>query len=166
MKQVSFLNTMSQLKKMPVVLLETGETVGQINDVIIHPTEGTTLGLVLQSTEGATCAVATNDFFIFNNNNVVVVLESALSDQTIAREKMAGGISACREAIGARIVSEKGKYLGYVGNVLITEEPLLVVYQILESHWQKYFGGGSIFRQICHIHGHVMELDLSYAKTN
>jgi hypothetical protein len=29
---------------------------------------------------------------------------------------------------------------GYVNDVLITEEPLLVVYQILESHWQKYFG--------------------------
>jgi sporulation protein YlmC with PRC-barrel domain len=142
MKQVSILNTMNQLKKMPVVLPETGETVGQISDVIIHPTEGTVLGLIVQSTEDATCAVATNDFFIFKRNNVVVVLEIALSGQTGAREKMAGGISACREAIGARIVTEKGKYLGYVSDVLITEEPLLAVYQILESHWQKYFGGG------------------------
>jgi sporulation protein YlmC with PRC-barrel domain len=142
MKQESILNTMGQLKKMSVVLPETGEIVGQISDVIIHPTEGTVLGLIVQSTEGASCAVATDDFFIFNGNNVVVVLERALSYQTGAREKMAGGISACREAIGARIVTEKGKYLGYVSDVLITEDPLLAVYQILESHWQKYFGRG------------------------
>jgi sporulation protein YlmC with PRC-barrel domain len=142
MIQISTLNTMSQLKKMPLVLPETGETVGQISDVIIHPTEGTVLGLIVQSTEGAIRAVAANDFFIFNRNNVVVVLESALSSQTGDREAMAGGISVCREAIGARIVTGKGKYLGYVSDVLITEEPLLAVYQILESHWQKYFGGG------------------------
>jgi sporulation protein YlmC with PRC-barrel domain len=142
MKQISILNIVSQLKKMPVVLPETGETVGQISDLIIHPTEGAVLGLIMQSTEGVTWAVAANDFFIFNRNKVVVVLESALSYQTGAREKMADGMSACREAIGARIVTEKGKYLGYVSEVLITEEPLLAVYQILESHWQKYFGGG------------------------
>jgi sporulation protein YlmC with PRC-barrel domain len=142
MKRVSILNTMSQLKKMPVVLPETAETVGQISDVVIHPIEGTVLGLIVKSTEGATCAVAANDFFIFTRNNVVVVLESAISNQTVAREKIADGISACREAIGARIVTEKGKYLGYVSDVLITVEPLLAVYQILESHWQKYFGRG------------------------
>jgi sporulation protein YlmC with PRC-barrel domain len=142
MKRVSILNTMSQLKKMPVVLPETGGTVGQISDVVIHPIEGTVLGLIVKSTEGATCAVAANDFFIFNRNNVVVVLESALSGNTVAREKIADGISACREAIGARIVTEKGKYLGYVSDVLITEEQLLAVYQILESHWQKYLGRG------------------------
>jgi sporulation protein YlmC with PRC-barrel domain len=142
MKQVSTLNTVSQLKKMPVVLPETGETVGQISDLIIHPTEGTVLGLTVQSTESVTWAVAVNDFFIFNRNNVVVVLESALSSQTDALEKMAGGISVFREAIGARIVTDKGKYLGYVGDVLLTEEPLVAVYQVLESHWQKYFGRG------------------------
>ncbi len=142
MKQVSSLNTVSQLKKMPVVLPETGEIVGQISDVIIHPTEGTVLGLILRSIEGVTCAVAANDFFIFNRNNVVVILESALSSQTGVREKIGGGISACREAIGARIVTEKGKYMGDVSDVLIMEEPQRVVYQILESHWQKYFGRG------------------------
>jgi sporulation protein YlmC with PRC-barrel domain len=48
MKRVSILNIMSQLKKMPVVLPETGEKVGQISDVVIHPTEGTVLGLIVQ----------------------------------------------------------------------------------------------------------------------
>jgi sporulation protein YlmC with PRC-barrel domain len=142
MKQISILNTMSQLKKMPVVLPETGERVGQISDVIIHPTEGTVLGLILRSIKGVTWAVAVNDFFIFNKNNVVVVLESAFSDQTGVQEKIADGISACREAIGARIVTEKGKYIGDVCDVWIAEEPLRVVYQVLESLWQKYFGRG------------------------
>lgn len=142
MKQVSILNTVSQLKKMPVVLSETGETVGQVSDVIIHPTEGIVLGLILRSTKGATYAVAADDFFIFNRNNVVVVLESALSNQTGVREKIGGGISACREAMGARIVTEKGRYVGDVSDVLIMEEPLRAVYQVLESLWQKYFGRG------------------------
>jgi sporulation protein YlmC with PRC-barrel domain len=142
MKPVTILNTVSQLKKMPVVLPETSETVGQISDVIIHPTDGTVLGLILQSTEGETWAVTANDFFIFNRKNIVVVLESALSGQTDAQEKIAGGISVCREAIGTRIVTENGKYLGTVSDVLIMEEPLVAVYQVLESHWQKYFGRG------------------------
>jgi sporulation protein YlmC with PRC-barrel domain len=142
MKQISTLNNMSQLKKMPVVLPETGKTVGQISDVIIHPTEGTVLGLIMRSIKGETWAVAVNDFFIFTKNNVVVVLDGAFSDQTGVREKIADGISACREAIGARIVTEKGKYMGDVCDVWIAEEPLRVVYQVFESAWQKYFGRG------------------------
>jgi sporulation protein YlmC with PRC-barrel domain len=142
MKQISTLNNMSQLKKMPVVLPETGKTVGQISDVIIHPTEGTVLGLIMRSIKGEIWAVAVNDFFIFTKNNVVVVLDGAFSDQTGVREKIADGISACREAIGARIVTEKGKYIGEVSDVWISEEPLRAVYQVLESLWQKYFGRG------------------------
>jgi sporulation protein YlmC with PRC-barrel domain len=140
MKQVNNMNPVSQLKKMPAVLPETGELVGQISDVIIHPTEGIVLGLILQSTKGLTCAVAAQDFFIFNRNNVVAVLQSAISDQTSAWEKMAHGISVCHEAIGTKIVTENGKYIGYVSDVVIVEEPLRVVYQVIESFWQKYFG--------------------------
>lgn len=142
MKEISILKNLSQLKKMPVVLPDAGETVGEISDVIIHPTEGTVLGLMLQSIEGVTQAVAASDFFIFGRNNVVVVLENALSDQSGAREKMAGGISVCREAIGASIVTEKGKYIGDVSDIWIVDEPLRAVYQVIESHWQKYFGKG------------------------
>ncbi len=142
MKQVSILNSVSQLKKMPVALPESGEIVGQITDVIIHPTEGTVLGLTLQSTAGVTYAVAADDFFIFNKNNIVVVFESALSSQPDSRKKMASGISMCQEVIGASIVTENGKYIGYVSDVWIMEEPLRAVYQVLKSLWQKFFGSG------------------------
>jgi sporulation protein YlmC with PRC-barrel domain len=142
MKQFSILNFANQLKKMPVTLPETGEIVGQVRDVIIHPTEGRVLGLILQSARGETCAVTANDFFIFSRDNVVVMLECALSDQPGAWQKMADGISVCQEIIGTSIVTEKGKYIGYVSDVLITEEPLHAVYQVIESLWQKYFGRG------------------------
>lgn len=142
MKQFSILNIASQLKKMPVTLPETGETVGQVRDVVIHPTEGRVLGLILQSARGGTCAATANDFFIFSRDNVVVILEGALSDQSGAWQKMEDGIRVCREIIGTSIVTEKGKYIGYVSEVLIVEEPLQAVYQVIESLWQKYFGRG------------------------
>jgi sporulation protein YlmC with PRC-barrel domain len=142
MKQVSIPNTVSQLMMMPVVLPETCETVGRISDVTIHPTEGRVLGLILQSSEGMTYAIAADDFFIFNQNKTVVVLESALTDEPDVWERMASGISVCRKAIGASIVTENGEFIGYVSDVIIGEEPLRVVYQVFESYWQKYFGRG------------------------
>jgi sporulation protein YlmC with PRC-barrel domain len=142
MKQVCIMSSVGQIKKMPVALLETGETMGRILDVILHPIEGTVLGLIVQSTEGVTYALAADDFFILNKKNIVVVAESAMANQSGAWGKMTYGISVSRKAIGASIVTENGRYVGYVSDVFIADEPLRVVYQVLESLWQKYFGSG------------------------
>ncbi len=142
MKEFKILSIETQLKKMAVVIADRDEKLGQITDLIIHPTNGSVPGLIIRTFSGTIRAVAAEDFFIFSSKNVVMVLPGALSDQISAWEKMGAGVGVCREIIGARVVTELGKNLGYVCEALLVEEPLQVIYRVVESRWQKWFGAG------------------------
>jgi hypothetical protein len=100
------------------------------------------MGLLFHTNEGMLRAVPTGDFFIFGNNKLVVIFESVLFDQFNAWQKLAGGLSVSQDIIGSSIVTDKGKYIGTVREVLIVESPLRAVYRVVESTWQKIFGGG------------------------
>ncbi|HKX32776.1 MAG TPA: hypothetical protein VJ302_34130 [Blastocatellia bacterium] len=141
-RQVSFLSIDRQLKKMSVTLFETGRRIGQAVDAVIHPTGGMILGLIVQTDDRLLRAVAAADFFIFNQPSVVVISEEALFDPFRSAEKLAGGLSVCRDIVGSGLVTDQGQYLGDVREVLMVEGRLRPVYRIAESIWQKAVGGG------------------------
>lgn len=142
MSEIKTLNVASQLCKMPVIVPDTSERIGNVSDVIVHPTEGRMLGLVLRTMKGEERAIAEEDCFVFGDVKAVLVAEAALIEIGDIPEAMPGGVRVCRELIGADVVTETGELLGEVNEVYVIEEPAQMIYRITASALQRYFGGG------------------------
>jgi len=140
--EVKTLNVASQLCGMPVIVPDTSERIGNVSDVIVHPTEGGMLGIVLKTMKGEEHAIAAEDCFIFSDVRAVLAAEPALFDLGGIRDAMPGGVRVCRELIGANVVTEMGELLGDVRDVHVIEEPAQTIYRITASALQRFFGGG------------------------
>jgi uncharacterized protein YrrD len=141
MSEVKIFNVANQLCGMPVIVPDTSERLGKVSDVIVNPTDGRALGILLRTIKGEERAIAINDCFIFSDANAVLAAENALVDSESIRDAMTGA-QVCQELIGADVVTEAGELLGDVSDVYVVENPAKIIYRVTASALQRFFGGG------------------------
>lgn len=139
MRETRTLDVASELKGMLVLAPNTFKKLGEVVDAIVHPTEGTLLGIALLTPEGEERALALGDFQI--GMDEVTAEESALRDPTILCGTLEGGNYVCREIVGASVVTDDGNLLGRVIDVYVWAEPSKVLYRVAQSTMQRLFGG-------------------------
>lgn len=142
MDQVKTLNVASQLKGMPVLILDLGLMLGQVEDAIVDPVEGMVLGLVLLTPGGQERWLAADDVLVFGTLGVVLMTEDAWLDTCRIQASLQGGIRVCGNLLGVEVVTNQGKLLGRVLEVYATEDELRTVYRVAPSRLQLLFGGG------------------------
>ncbi|MEP7340123.1 MAG: PRC-barrel domain-containing protein [Acidobacteriota bacterium] len=129
----------SDLKGRAVLKSDTGEKLGQVEDVIINPTNGWVVGIALRSVEGATISLSAQDYVI--GRDAVMVRPGTLKPTTLAGDTLAGGVNSSA-IVGANVVTEDGKLLGRVSEVHVSEDRSVAIYHVVESTLQRFFGGG------------------------
>lgn len=133
------LNVAGDLKGRAVLKSDTGEKLGEVEDLIIHPTNGHVLGIALRSMKGASVVLGVGDCII--GPDAVMVAVGALRPTTDTGDALAGGINS-GTLIGANVVTEEGKLLGRVSEVHVSEKFQIAIYRVAESTLQRFFGGG------------------------
>jgi sporulation protein YlmC with PRC-barrel domain len=128
-----------ELKKMSVINGGTGEKLGEVEDVLIHPTEGRVLGVSLRAPDGQARAISVRDFFI--GPDAVMATGDARLEPPDQSGTLADGVPA-RELLGTNVVSADGKLLGQVSDVFISLDQPRAAYQVANSTLQRFFGGG------------------------
>lgn len=141
MNQAQIINVASQLKGMPAVFSESGQGLGQVSDAIVHPTEGSLMGLIV-SFGGSERLLVAGDFYIFGSTGAVIVAEDAHLNMDKINAAIRDGVRVCRNLIGAEAITKSGRLLGRVTEIYVMEEQLRTIYRVASSRLQKMFGGG------------------------
>lgn len=131
-----------QLKGTPVLDPDTAYLVGRVTDLIVHPTEGRIMGLLLRTPGGKERVIAAENFHIFNQVSAVIAAKDRATDWRELCESLVGGVSVCAELIGSSVVTEEGQVLGQISEVMVHEESQEVTYRVTSSRLQAMLGGG------------------------
>jgi uncharacterized protein YrrD len=133
------IHAMGALIGVAVLSRSTGNTLGQIDDLIVDPTQGMLLGLIVRTQDTARHVLEYLDISSFgpdavmaDNDDSVKPLEgNQLAYQPLAKQNLRG----------AKVVTEGGKLLGLVANLFVhLAPPPLVIYEIRESLIDKLLG--------------------------
>ena len=133
------IHAMGALIGVAVLSRSTGNTLGQIDDLIVDPIRGILLGLIVRTQDAGRKVLEYLDISSFgpdavmaNNDDSVKPLEdNQLAYQPLAKQSLRG----------AKVVTEGGKLLGLVANVFVhLAPPPLVVYEVRESLMDKLLG--------------------------
>ena len=133
------MNIAKELKGMTVLRTDTGDRMGEISDIIIHPVEGRMLGLILRSPEGRERFLTVRDFFV-GKDAVMTRKGARFIEEEVGA--LPSGVPAVGEIVGTNVVTEDGKLLGRVSEVYLLPHTSRTVYRVTESTLQRYLGGG------------------------
>jgi uncharacterized protein YrrD len=139
MKETRSLNVLKELKGMPLINRATGEKLGDVEDALIHPTQGRVLGLLLKDSGGQRHALDVRDCLI--GKDAVMVAEHFHFETPGHGETLSGGVPV-GELTGTKAVTEDGRLIGRVSDVYILVDQPRAAYHVTESTMQRFFGGG------------------------
>ncbi len=142
MKQAQIINVARDLRGLPVLSSRSGQKLGQVSDAIVHPTEGSLMGLAVATFPGAERLLLAEDFFIFEEAGAVIVAEDAHMNVDKINAAIRDGVRVCHNLIGAEAITRSGRLLGRVIEVYVMEEELRMIYRVASSRLQKLFGRG------------------------
>lgn len=131
---------LDEMRKMSVLDSGNGNKIGVVADVVVHPTDGRLLGLIIRTDDGEESVMSLAAFRI--GDNAVMAEPNALLEVRSSSELLNEGAAAEGELVGANIVTDDGKLLGKVSDVIILPELSLVAYKVAGSALQKFFGRG------------------------
>lgn len=140
MKQERGLNAASRLKGLAITAAGARVELGEVTDLLTHPTEGIALGLVLRTGAGEERAVSWRDFEIGAGR--VVLTEDSFFRAEKPQGPLSCGVRACGELYGTAVVTEEGKLLGRVREVYVHAETGRVFYSVVESKWRWFADSG------------------------
>jgi uncharacterized protein YrrD len=130
-----------ELRGMPVLRHDSEEEIGVVQDLVLHPTSGWVVALLVRQRDGSRRVVMADDWFI-DGEAVMARPGSALAG-TMVRHVLAEGVAATRALLGLRILSDsnnclgyatdRGEYLGYVRDILVVPGAKRAVYQVGDS---------------------------------
>jgi sporulation protein YlmC with PRC-barrel domain len=141
MNQLRMLDARKELKGRTVLAADTGDKLGEVEDVLVRPTEGSIVGILVRSTDSSGVgALPVGDFKIGEHAVMAAVGRVPLPAGSPA---FAGSIRACDELTGVKIVTEAGQVIGTVSDIFVSAEKPVFVYRIAGSAWQKWTGGGN-----------------------
>lgn len=131
---------LDELQGMTVLNSDTGEKIGAVSDIIVHPVEGRVLGLTIRNSEGEVLALGAHELFI--GADAVMTRDSAHMEKWEQGDRLAKGALASREMIGVNVVTEDGRLIGRVSDVYVSAERLCAYYKVAESMMQRFLGSG------------------------
>lgn len=140
MQQQQTINLADQLRGMPVREEGAEQMLGRLADIVIHPTEGTMLGIDVHTIEGKTLRLAINRFCL--NAAGIITEPGTIHDLDSLSGPLSGGAMAYGEMIGASVVTEEGKLLGRISEIhlrLEHTETFRVVYRVSGSLLERFF---------------------------
>ena len=140
MGEVKTLNVSSELMGMAVLRSDTGERLGEVADVVVHPTEGSVLGISVRTPEDTERVLYTMDFSI--GADAVMAAEGARFDDEELTGALAKGVYALSELIGTNIVTQNGRLLGRISEVHVSIDTPRAIYRVAGSTMQRFFGRG------------------------
>lgn len=142
MNEVSAVNINTQLMGAVVLDANTARKQGYVTDVLINPDKGTVTALLFRISSGDEHALAPEDFHIHNEANAVIAFGEPVTDLAELRKMSEKGIQSQGELVDSEVVTKDGCLLGRVSEVFLLTEPMLAIYHITSSVWQRSFGGG------------------------
>ncbi len=138
-------STGKQLIGMSVISLADGEVQGQIHDVIYNPLQGRLVGFTVSRGGGF---LSRGETFYLAADNVRAVGEDAVTVESArALSPVEGSVSDAAEdagqpVLGKRLMTENGKFLGNIDDVLIDRESRRVVaYEVSGGLWHDMMKG-------------------------
>jgi len=132
-----------ELIGMAVVINPTSTRLGKVSDALVNPTNGTVIALSVRAAEGDQEWLATGNFHLDRiDHNTVLTAETGALNQKDFRECQDAAAYACRELIGAKVVTEEGKLLGRVTGVQISAEDAKFFYRVAPSRIEQMLRGG------------------------
>lgn len=142
--EVRTLNVAKDLRGMSLLAVDTGAKLGEIRDVIIQPTEGRVMGVVVRTPDDSELRLRAGDIII--GQHAVMTSWESFEHAGDRAGEMAGGVRALDEMIGSNVVTENGELLGRISEIYIRVDRPQAVYRVTESRIQKLFGGGFFLR--------------------
>jgi sporulation protein YlmC with PRC-barrel domain len=142
MNGVSAVNINTQLKGAVVIDANTARKQGNVTDVLINPDKGAVMALLFRTPSGGEHALASEDFHIYKEANVVIAFGEPITDPAELRKMLEKGVQAQGELVDSAVVTKDGRLLGRVSGVFLQPEPMRAIYHITSSEWQRLFGGG------------------------
>jgi sporulation protein YlmC with PRC-barrel domain len=139
MSESKAMSVTKELKGRSILNSGTGERLGEVEDVFIHPTEGRVLGISLRAPDGRAQGFGVRDFLI--GPDAVMVSGDARPELPGESGALAEGVTV-RELTGTNVVSADGRLLGRVSDVYISLDQPRAAYHVAHSTLQRFFGGG------------------------
>jgi uncharacterized protein YrrD len=128
-----------------VLSVETANKLGQVHDLIVHPTKGEMVGLSVQHSD--------QSHFLVNNEEIHSIGPDAVmvqSDQSLVspdQSPLKAFPFAKNNLIGVKVITEDGKLLGEIANVYfhLEETTSLFIYEVRSSILDKLLGHALYF---------------------
>lgn len=130
---------LGEMRKMAVLDAGSGDRLGDIADIVVHPTDGRLLGVILESDGEHQSILSVESLRI--GENAVMAAAGATMEARSSSAVLAGGVAA-KDLTGANVVTEDGRLLGTISDVVVLPEHALIAYRVAGSILQKMFGGG------------------------
>jgi len=134
---------------MDVQCYDSEARLGRIVDVVVHPTEGRVLALLISGDDGRRRIVDSTDFSF--GDGVVFITPNMAKGGDAVREMLARGVLATKRLLGMEVitdqhdalgyVTERGRYLGSIRDIVIFPRRRAVVYRVAGAA----FSGGAFF---------------------
>lgn len=134
------LNLEDELIGMSVVADLTSKRLGEISDAVVNPTKGTLIALSFHTADGQERWLTSGDFHI--SQDVVTTAEKRALDQEDFHKRQMVAVCARRELIGAKVITDEGKMLGYVIDVQISATDEKFFYRVAHSRIERILSGG------------------------
>ncbi len=128
-----------------VLSVETANKLGQVHDLIVHPSKGEMVGLSVQLSD--------QSYFLVNNEEIHSIGPDAVmvqTDQSLVSPEQSSLRAfpfAKNNLIGVKVITEDGKLLGEIANVYVhlDETTSLFIYEVRSSMLDKLLGHALYF---------------------
>ncbi len=133
---------------------DSEEPMGRVEDVVVHPTEGRVVALLIAGNDGRRRVIDVDDFLV--RDGVILARPYSAAGGKAVREVLLRGVRAARRLLGMSVVTDprnalgyirdRGKYLGSVRDVLFLPRRRAVVYYVGDAPVQhgRFYLAGSV----------------------
>ncbi len=128
-----------------VLSVETANKLGQVQDLIVHPTKGEMVGLSVQISDQSHLLVSNEEIHSIGPDAVMVNSDQSLVSPD--ESPLKAFAFAKNNLIGVKVITEDGKLLGEIANIYIhiEETMCLFIYEVRTSILDKLLGHALYF---------------------
>jgi sporulation protein YlmC with PRC-barrel domain len=141
----SVVSVTRQLRGTDVLRYDSEERIGSVADVVVHPTEGRVVALVIRTPGGARSVVDVTECS-FTGEAVLVVPHSARSADGV-QAALERGVLATEDLLGMIVITDtgnclgyvrdRGEFVGYIRDVYLLPDESRVVYRVGGSFGER-----------------------------
>jgi uncharacterized protein YrrD len=128
-----------------VLSVDTANKLGQVHDLIVHPTQGELVGLSVRTSDESHFLLNREEIHSIGPDAVMVRADESLLSPD--QSQLEGFPFAKNNLIGVKVITEDGKLLGEIANVYVHLEEMrsLFIYEVRSYILDKLLGHGLYF---------------------